>query len=100
MPDAPKRNSSVIAKKSFRDAHVALGITLKAPGWPGDSIQVNASTELTTDEARELARAIAALADEADAKVERKTAAEARRRKWRDREVAAGRKVMFGADGA
>lgn len=96
MPDAPKRNSSVIAKKSFRDGHVALNITLKAWGHYCDSIRVNASTELTTDEARELARAIAALADEADAKVERKAAAEARRRKWRDREVAAGRRVTFG----
>lgn len=99
MPDAPKRTPPVIAKKSFRDGHVALGITLKAPGWPGDSVQVNASTELTTDEARELAQAILTLADEADAKVERKAAAEARRQKWRDREVAAGRRVTLGRAG-
>lgn len=96
MPDAPKRTPPVIAKKSFRDGRVALGITLKAPGWPGDSVQVNAKAELTTDQARELAQRIMTLADEADAKVERQRAKQARRQKWKDREVAAGRMVIFG----
>ena len=51
--------------------------------------------DISTADARILAASLIAIADEADAKVAKAQAAEARRQKWRDREVAAGRiKIM------
>jgi hypothetical protein len=86
----------VVAKKSFRDGRVALAITLKARGWGNDEAKISGSTELTTAQARALAQELIARADEADAKVTKKAEAQNRRRKWRDREIAAGRMVMIG----
>src|SRR5688500_10240970 len=93
---AQKKSAPVTAKKSFRDGHVALGIALKARDWDSDSIRINASTDLTVGQARALARTLVLFADEAEAKVKRKAAKEASRRKWREREIAAGRMVLMG----
>lgn len=90
MSDAP-----LVAKKSFADGCVQVGIKLKASGWGHDHVRLVASTELTTTQARDLAAALVALADEADARVARRAAAEERRKKWRDREIAAGRMRVF-----
>ena len=81
----------VAVKKSYKDGHVSLHVSLRAHGWKSDSIKIDGSTDLSSNQARELARALLAEADRADAKVEAKAASEARRKKWRDREVAAGR---------
>ena len=60
-------------------------------GWYGDHIKLEGTTDLTSAEARDLAASLVAEADRADAKVAAKTASDERRKKWRDREVAAGR---------
>ncbi len=87
--------SDIGAKKSHKDGHVSVRVVLKARGWQSDSIEVKGGTDLTTEEARELAAALLAEAERADAKVAAKAASDERRKKWRDREVAAGRlKVM------
>ena len=83
-------SDKINVKKSYRDGHVALGITLN-----DRSVKVAGSTDLSTSQARDLARSLIAEADRADAKVAAKSAKEDRRKKWRDREVAAGRiKIM------
>lgn len=71
----------LVAKKSFADGRVQVGIKLKAQGWGHDRAQIVASTELTTAQARALAQALVALADESDARVERRAATEERRSK-------------------
>lgn len=85
---------TIVAKKSYRDGCVTISVRLKSSGF-GDGVRVEGSTELTTEASRELARSLIELADQADARTASKTAAEDRRRKWRDREVAAGRMVVF-----
>lgn len=88
--DAP-----IAAKKSYRDGCVTVTVWLKCGGY-GDSAKIDARTELTAEQARTLARALADLADQSDAKVARKAAEAARRGAWRDREIAAGRMVVLG----
>lgn len=80
------------AKKSYRDGHVALRFSLKA-----NYIKIDGGSDLSTAQARDLARALVEEADRTDAKVAAKKAAEERRQKWRDREVAAGRIKIMGA---
>lgn len=80
-----------IVRKSYKDGHVSVRVTLKANGWHSDSIKLDGTTDLSSDQARELAKSLTAEADRADAKVAAKAASDARRKKWRDREVAAGR---------
>jgi len=81
----------IIAKKSYKDGHVSVRIDLKSRGWHSATVNVQGSTDLTSEQARELAKSLVAEADRADAKVAAKAASDARRKKWRDREVAAGR---------
>lgn len=83
--------TQISVKKSYKDGHVAVRVILKASGWKSDSIKVDGGADLSSAEARELARSLIAEADRTDAKVAAKAASEARRKKWRDREVAAGR---------
>lgn len=89
--------SSITAKRSSSEGQVALVIDLKASGWPGSiSARIKANAEVTSYQARELAAQLIALADEADAKTADRKAREERRKKWCDREIAAGRMVVFG----
>jgi hypothetical protein len=81
----------ISAKKSYKDGHVSLRVTLKASGWRRDSVKVEGNTELSSEQARELAKALLDEAERADAKVAAKAASDARRKKWRDREIASGR---------
>jgi hypothetical protein len=82
-------------KKSYKDGHVGLRFSVKAHAWNGDSIKIDGGSDLSTAAARDLARALIEEADRADAKVAAKTASDERRKKWRDKEIAAGRlKVM------
>lgn len=78
-------------KKSYRDGHVGLRFSVKASGRHGDSIRIDGGADLSTAEARDLARALIEEADRADAKIAAKKASDDRRKKWRDREIAAGR---------
>ena len=81
----------ITVKKAYKDGHIGVSVAMKASGWGPDRVKIEGSTDLTTAQARQLARALVEAADEADAKVARKAASEERRQKWRDREVAAGR---------
>lgn len=78
-------------KKSYKDGHVGLRFSVKASGWHGDSIKINGGSDLSTAEARGLAKALIEEADKADAKVAAKKESDERRQKYRDREIAAGR---------
>ena len=90
--------SPIVAKKSFRDGHVSIGVRLKCGAY-GDTARIDAGCELAVAQARELARSLIELADEAEARAVKKAAADERRAKWRDREIAAGRmKVMRVSD--
>lgn len=81
----------IAAKKSYKDGHVSVRVVLKARGWQADSVKVEGDMDISSEHARELAKALLNEADRADAKVAAKSAAEARRKQWRDREIAAGR---------
>jgi len=81
------------AKRSYKAGCVNVRINLRSHH---DSTKIEATATLTTEQARALASSLIGLADMEDAKVKAKSAAEARRKAWRDREIAAGRlKVMY-----
>lgn len=86
---------NVAVKRSYKAGHVGLKVSLKSDGWRSDSIKVDGSADLSTDEARDLAAALIEAADREDEKAAKKAASEVRRRKWREREIAAGRMVMI-----
>lgn len=92
---ADRKIVPLVAKKSFKEGCVAVAITLKAIGWGNDSARISASTELTTVQARALAQQLIALAEAAEARIERKEAKKASRKKWREREIAAGRMIVM-----
>jgi hypothetical protein len=87
--------SPIKAAKSYRDRSVSVKMSLRVSGYSADHAKIEAATAITTDQARELAAELVALADAADAKAEAAEAAKERRRKWADQEVAAGRMVRF-----
>ena len=70
---------------------------LSVSGWSSGSAKIEAGTDLTTEQARALAQSLIEAADKADAKLSAKSAADARRQGWRDREIAAGRMVIIGS---
>ena len=86
------------AMKSNYPANVSVSVKLNT-GWDGDHVRLDGSTNLTTDQARALGQSLIALADAADAKAAAHAAVEARRRAWRDREIAAGRMKVFSFGG-
>jgi hypothetical protein len=90
------KTATIAAKKSFTEGRVSIAIALRPhPMWGHDRARIDASTELTTAEARALAQSLVALADESDARAARTAAADERRRRWREREVAAGRMAVL-----
>lgn len=86
MTDKP-----ILAKRSHRDGHIEVQMELSVRSFGGGCIRMKADTDISTESARQLAADIIRLSDEADAKIAKKKAAEERRQKWRDREIAAGR---------
>jgi electron transfer flavoprotein alpha/beta subunit len=89
---------AIAAKKSYAERSVEIAVKLKGQGWGhGDRVQVAGSTNLTTEQARALAAQIVAVADEADARADKRAAAEDRRRKWRNRQIASGKIQVWGA---
>ena len=86
----------VTVAKSSRSGHVGLTLSLRCGGWSSDSARIDASTKLTLEQARTLARELLAQADREDAKAAAKAASEERRRRWREREIAAGRMIVLG----
>jgi hypothetical protein len=85
----------IAVTKSFTEGCVGIRVTLCARGYSGASVNIQGSTNITTIESRELAMALIALADEADAKIAKSAAAKERRDKWREREIAAGRMIIM-----
>lgn len=83
-------------KKSYRDGCVGLRFTVKASGWHFDNLKIDGGSDLSTAEARDLAKALIEEADIADAKVTAKKASAERRQKYREREIAAGRLKVVG----
>ena len=94
---ANETTGPIAVKKACKDGCIGISVTLKASGWGADRVKVDGGTDLTTAQARELARALVEAADQEDAKLARKTASEERGQKWRDREVAAGRLKIISA---
>lgn len=92
-----KTTGPVVAKRSYKAGHVAVAVAVSVRGYSYDSAKVDVGTNLTTAQARALAQSLVALADAADAKIAAQATAEARRQKWRDREVAAGRIIEMNA---
>lgn len=92
MSDKPP----IEAARSYSDGKVAIKGTVNSRGY-NPSIQAKFNLNISVDEARALAAKLIVLADEADAKVAKKAAADARRRKWRDQEIAAGRMRVMSA---
>ena len=90
-------NNPLTVKRSFSGGRVGIGVRLQSRGWPGDSVTVAGSVDISTATAREIAALLIAAADAEDAKIAKKNAADARRKAWRDREVAAGRLVVMSA---
>ena len=80
----------VTVKKSWRDGHVGVRFSVTAHDR-GNNIKVSGGCDLSTEAARELARLLVEESDRADAEFAKKEASDARRKKWRDREIAAGR---------
>ncbi len=99
MPDTTTNRTMgpVVAKRSYKAGHVAVAVTLCVTGYSHDSAKVDMRTNLTTSQARALAQSLVSLADAVDAKIAAEEAAEARRKKWRDREVTAGRIIEMSA---
>ncbi len=90
-----KEQLPIIAKKSYKDGHVSVAVKLKARGWNSDTIKTEGSTDITSAQARELGLALMQCADQADAKVDAKAKKEEGRRKYREREIAAGRMIVM-----
>jgi hypothetical protein len=87
--------TSISAIKSYKNGHVSVRVNLKSMGYYSDRVTVQGRTDMSSAEARDLAKALILEADRADAKVSAKVASDARRKKWRDREVSAGRLVLI-----
>jgi hypothetical protein len=92
-----KATAPITAKRSYHKGCVGIGIQLRCNGWNTASATINASTDLTIEQARALAQSLIQLADLAEAKIAAEAASVARRKKWRDREIAAGRMVVMGS---
>ncbi len=83
-------------KRAYGDACVRISVALSSHGY-GPSVSVNASHEISTAEARELAKNLIAEADRADAAAAKKQAEKGRRAQYTEREIAAGRMVKISA---
>jgi hypothetical protein len=81
----------VKASKSYRDGCVKLRVSAKSGGYGGPSIASSIDLDLKAEDAKALCQELLAEVERAEAKVAAKAAAEDRRKKWRDREIAAGR---------
>lgn len=86
------------AKKAYNNGYVSVGFNLKCRAWHNGcaNAKIDGRTDITTIEARELASALIQCADEADAKVTKKAKHDENRKKYREREIAAGRMIVIG----
>lgn len=84
--------SKVLAKvqKSYQDGHVKLRVDASA-SRRGHDVTVSAAVDLDLEAARWLAATLMVAVEKEEAKIKAHHDREARRKAWRDREVAAGR---------
>ncbi len=93
-----KKKPVIFAKKSYKDGHVAVELNMKCGGY-NDRATIKGHTDIPTELARDIARTLIECADKADAKMVEKLAANERRKKYQDREIAAGRMVVMNFQG-
>jgi ribosome-associated translation inhibitor RaiA len=77
-------------QKSYQDGHVALRVTASA-SRRGQDASASVAVDLPLETARQLHADLGAAIEKEAAKVQAHLEREARRKAWRDREVAAGR---------
>lgn len=82
--------SSVKARKSYQDGHIAVLVSGGAH-QRGVSLTGTIKVDMTLDAARALQMELAATITKEETKMKAHADREARRKAWRDREVAAGR---------
>lgn len=84
----------VKATKGYREGHISLSVQADAHHF-GVSVASKVSVALDLDAARALQAEIGEAVSKAEAKMKAAAEREARRKSWRDREVAAGRRQVF-----
>lgn len=88
--------SAFTVSRAYSDRMVSVRFKVQTHNF-GTSIATQGSTDLSCQDARALAAALTEQAAAADLKAEKKVQADARRRAWRDREIAAGRMIVLGS---
>lgn len=83
--------------KSYSDGHIQLSVKASA-GHIGQSIASTVAVAVSLADARALQTELAAAVEKEAARLQTKVDQEARRKAWRDREVAAGRMQVFSAN--
>lgn len=82
------------ATKGYREGHISLSVKADARHF-GVSVASAVSITLDLDAARALQAEIGEAVSKAEAKMKAKADSDARRKAWREREVAAGRLQVF-----
>lgn len=88
---------AVSIKRAYADGCVKVAFVVDVYSH-GSSVRQKASIEITADEARVVAASLLAEADRVDGVATKKREQAIRRKKWRDREVAAGRMKIITVD--
>lgn len=92
-----KETAPVEARKSNAARRVSLTLRVDSGwGFGHRKVAVLGYVDVTTDQARAIADQLIQQADAADARAAARAAQEARRKAWRDREIAAGRMIVLG----
>lgn len=87
---------AIKVSKSYSDGHIQLSVKASV-GHVGQSIASTVAVAVSLDDARALQADLAAAVEKEAARLQAKADQEARRKAWRDREVAAGRMQVFSA---
>jgi hypothetical protein len=77
-------------QKSYQDGHIKLRVDASA-SRRGHDVSVSAAVDLDLEAARWLSASLLVAVEKEEAKIKAHQEREARRKAWRDREVAAGR---------
>lgn len=86
-------------QKSYQDGHIKLRVDASA-SRRGQDVTASAAVDLDMEAARNLAANIMIAVEKEEAKVKAHQEREARRKAWRDREIAAGRLQVVSLTGA
>lgn len=86
-------------RRSYCDGKVGVRMELSVLGSYGRGLSKSLlSADISVEDARAIAAALLAEATLVEGKEQKKALHEERRRKWRDREIAAGRMVVIGTE--